>query len=428
MSSARQKAKAVIVYTLIVLGTLGAVEIGSFLAFVVSYARGTQVSFAEALRFRIRQHPLAGETNPPRSLVFDPLLQVSNPAGGTWWGLRVNEYGFIGNGGDSTPVVYPFKAQGVVRVVLLGGSTVAGAMAPDNASTIAAYLERLLNGDPRFHVSFEVLNFGVGGYSVFSEVTKFFAEVAHVEPDIVVLVDGFNDAYYATSEHVRQGLPFPLMNYAGFSYKHFDAANGFATFRRQPPIVMTYTFKLAQSILEWAARQRRHSDRRVNARVNAYARGAAYRVSRQLRERYPYYENALEVNLRAVASYHAITGKRFFAYLQPFPLQFKLLTDHERRIVFSDTRVTQTPGYEQLMPAAFDRFATVYAKLEREFQSYPNVRFVDLRRLFERVDGEIYTDIAHYTPVGNERIARRIHVDLARSLLATRPARGSNVP
>lgn len=91
--------------------------------------------------------------------------------------IRLNEWGLRGG-----PVV-PRPADGR-RILFLGGSIALG-WGVDEASTVEARLEQLLNSDAHGHV--QVLNGGVGNYNAERYVSRFFKELAPLEPtDIVV--------------------------------------------------------------------------------------------------------------------------------------------------------------------------------------------------------------------------------------------------
>ncbi len=89
------------------------------------------------------------------------------------------------------------KPPGTFRIVVLGDSIVWGHGLP-LADTFPKQLERLL--DPDASGRFEVLNFGVSGYSARQEVGIFRARAAAFHPDLVIVGFCLNDSYYSSEE------------------------------------------------------------------------------------------------------------------------------------------------------------------------------------------------------------------------------------
>jgi len=88
------------------------------------------------------------------------------------------------------------KRPGTVRILADGGSTTFDATVTADDSTWPAQLERLLaaNHGPG---SVEVLNAGVPGYAVFDNFIRLQSDLYRLKPDIVILLQGHNDLYYA---------------------------------------------------------------------------------------------------------------------------------------------------------------------------------------------------------------------------------------
>ena len=88
------------------------------------------------------------------------------------------------------------KTPGTIRILADGGSTTFDATVTADDSTWPAQLERLLvaRHGPG---SVEVLNAGVPGYAVVDNFIRLQSELYRLEPDIIVLLQGHNDLYYA---------------------------------------------------------------------------------------------------------------------------------------------------------------------------------------------------------------------------------------
>lgn len=87
------------------------------------------------------------------------------------------------------------KEPGTIRIVAVGGSTTYGIFSRDGKNVWPAFLEQRLNaaGAP----AVEVLNLGVTGYTVFEVMGVMAMTVPELEPDIVLVHIGVNDAFAA---------------------------------------------------------------------------------------------------------------------------------------------------------------------------------------------------------------------------------------
>ena len=95
------------------------------------------------------------------------------------------------------PEITVDKPAGTKRVVLVGGSTVYGAL-DDDSATLSAQLETILR--QQLGPNIQVINGGVPGYEALREVAITCADLFALQPDVVVDVDGLNDIYYGTLE------------------------------------------------------------------------------------------------------------------------------------------------------------------------------------------------------------------------------------
>ena len=87
------------------------------------------------------------------------------------------------------------KKPGTVRIVAVGGSTTYGIFSRDGKNVWPAFLENRLNaaGAP----AVEVVNLGVTGYTLFEIMGVMAMTVPELEPDIVLINAGVNDAFSA---------------------------------------------------------------------------------------------------------------------------------------------------------------------------------------------------------------------------------------
>lgn len=90
------------------------------------------------------------------------------------------------------PEVIVPKPAGVYRVVCIGGSTTYGDGVEDHRQAFPAQLERQLQGAG--HGGVEVVNAGVPGYSSLESLSNLQLRVLELEPDLVLVHHGVNDA------------------------------------------------------------------------------------------------------------------------------------------------------------------------------------------------------------------------------------------
>jgi hypothetical protein len=399
-------------YAIIVLATLLLLELTSFAVLVWRTALAQGVGLAQAASLRLQQHPWRDkgirELKQHSEYVFFPTTQHAFRANTSFSTLHVGGHGFIPNG-DADPADFPAKPPGLVRIVMLGGSSLAGATATGNDKTIPARLEALLNHADG--ARYQVLNFGMGSNYSYGELTRLITEVAYLAPDVVVMLDGYNDAHYANLEHVRADLPAPLMNWADYSYQYFDTMAGLRGTLRAPPPFMTYAFLLVAELRGSGI------DRSVRAERDAlYAGLPAWELSSFVAQRDPRFDAVLATNLDFAAAWASRHDVWLFAYLQPHPWEFKdVACERGKGVDMVLKRLGPTVDearYVAVMRDAFQGYARVYQQLAASYADAPRVRFADLRRLFEGVHDCIYNDAIHYNDDGNLRIAQRMYDDM----------------
>lgn len=113
---------------------------------------------------------------------FEPSHVYTLAGGGT---CTINNLGFRGARDTEVP-----KPEGVVRVVVLGGSAVF-CYEVDDADTWTALLEHWLQREYGDHV--EVINAGVPGYDAFVSKMNYLYRIRPLQPDIAVVSHTWND-------------------------------------------------------------------------------------------------------------------------------------------------------------------------------------------------------------------------------------------
>jgi hypothetical protein len=410
-------ARTIRTYTLIIAVTLLTMELCSFGVLASRSAEADHTSLGQAASSLLSRHPLldwrGADAKQQSEYLFSPLTQYAFRPNSNFSGLKIGRHGFVLNG-DNDPEPFPEKPANLVRIALLGGSSAAGATATGNNKTIAAVLEQLLNQKSDAKQTFQVLNFGMGGNYSYGEVTKLMAEIAYLQPDVIIMLDGFNDAHYANLEHLRAGIDAPLINWADFSYHYFDAMNQLSGEIRPPPMLMTYSYLLVDEILG-----NRLSMRVRDQRAAIYDALPARALSDRVARDDPEFSSVLETNLEFAAAWAARKDIWLFAYLQPYPWEYKDLSceqamDAQLMIGRLGPSMNEQ-RYAEIMRTAFQGYAKVYRELDESYADSDHVRFHDLRRLFESYPGCVYNDPIHYNDQANLIIARRMYQDLARA-------------
>jgi lysophospholipase L1-like esterase len=115
-------------------------------------------------------------------------------------GLRLRSSAFdvsVNTLGLRGPEVSKEKPPGVLRIAVLGGSSVFGYSVPDELSA-SRVLESLLR---QSGITCEVLNAGVPGFNINQSTVRFEKLIATLKPDVVIVYLGWNDSVYLVDEH-----------------------------------------------------------------------------------------------------------------------------------------------------------------------------------------------------------------------------------
>jgi lysophospholipase L1-like esterase len=281
------------------------------------------------------------------------------------------------------PEITRAKPSGVRRVVVVGGSTVYGAM-DDDPATVSQQLEAILRQEVGPNI--QVINAGVPGYVALNEVTFVCADLLDLQPDVVVVVDGLNDVYYGTLEEWPAQIAadqlgiladgrcaeIPAMvDRTAFRYgllKHHAqmlARDGLlATFRQLHMIAPPAPRVISESIIDLHAR-----------------------------------------SLGLVAQYGRARGSAVIAALQPLvAVGNKRLSPTEVDAIAREGS-WDVGGWAELARVMYAHFAaTTRPAVEAEGGT-----FVDLSGTFDAEPGTTYADDAvHYTALGQQRLAKAL--------------------
>jgi lysophospholipase L1-like esterase len=105
------------------------------------------------------------------------------------------------------------KPGNVFRIVMLGGSTVAGIGSADSFEALPAALQDELrknyvpNGEASRQI--EVINAGIGGYYSELVLLHYLSSIRHLQPDLVITYSGWNDLKLLNKKFHERGLNAP---------------------------------------------------------------------------------------------------------------------------------------------------------------------------------------------------------------------------
>jgi lysophospholipase L1-like esterase len=358
---------------------------------VVSFAAAVEV-ICRVVEPRLAVEPAADATAhaakylyPPGE--YHPFTIDYNQPNVRLGNLTTNSLGFRG-----TREVPARKAPNARRVFVLGGSTAVGFGASSDETTIPAQLEQILRADhPGLDI--EVYNAGSTGFNSSQELILLNLTILELEPDLVVVLDGINDLYYASLPRWR-----PHYTY------HEDPVVA-AMSRRGPA-------RLAHDALGMVVR--RSAAIRVltglfpsrGPRRRAILRPEAARLYARNVERMAHLCAGVEVPLLAV--------------LQPsLAVSTKTITAAERRAL-DRTEASNYfgEGYLAVQHAYYPLARAALADLRLP----PGAFAIDGSDLFAGSSEEIFTDVAHFNDRGNRLAAEFLAACIREHRLLDRPS------
>ncbi|MEG3592529.1 MAG: SGNH/GDSL hydrolase family protein [Pseudomonadota bacterium] len=402
-------------YFLIAVFTLLLAEVFCFSYLTYKHATKNQMNFLSASQGMIKLHP----ANASRTTfgIYDPLTTTRLEPNSKLSSLTINKFGFISNDKEGTaPEFFPDKKKGVTRIFMLGGSSLAGnRLESGNQDTISAQLEKTLNNSSG-NEEYEVLNFGISGGWSFYGLRKFFAEIIYLKPDIIITLDGWNDAVSNVFEKERNNINGQMINWGYMDYKFFDFINNIETKYDNPPYIFTYSYYLLK---HFGFIQKK----KLITRQDTYRKHHWLMQSEHLIKSNTQKSFIFEKNIDAIASYCNNNNIKFISYLQPFA-EYKrkympaeeqeLLDEFYGFVVLSDGGeiFRNRQKYLEKVISVYKSYEILYANLEKKYIRSNNTRFFDITSLFSNLDSVIYFDVVHYTPEANKLIAKRMAKDI----------------
>ncbi len=362
--------------------------LGLWLVFVLVLV-GLVAAGAEAgLRVR-RQLVAAHLPLPPNDdsrFVADRLLRYKNrPSYSYQSRLRSGQLLTYTNNalGFRGPEIDQQKPPGVYRVAILGASTVYGSL-NDDPDTLSLQLEAMLR--EQLGPNIQVVNAGVPSYEALRELAFERSDVLPLQPDVIVDLDGLNDVFFGTLEEWPSQVAADQI--------------GILADGRYPDIVamvdqtMFSDGLLAHQLWSLGRDLRAHAYQISNIPAPAAPRVISDRI----------------VALHAQSMGMLADDGRVHQASVIFAMQPLIATGH-KALTPEEVADVHHEGYwsgggwQELAPEMYRRMAgTTQPAVEQAGGT-----FLDLTGVFDDEAGTTYgEDAVHYTPLGNEILARAL--------------------
>ena len=268
--------------------------------------------------------------------------------------VNVNSLGFRG------PEFIREKPETTFRIFLVGGSTAFGAGATSDDFTIAGFLQKQFD-DVKLTKKIQVVNAGISSATSFEETYYIKHMLVQLNPDLIVIYDGFNDAQYRVLSD-----PIILEEEEGkeeFKFKNFP-------FYRTPWVIHDILFAKIP-----------HTDSSKRADEDSVEKTISLWKSR----------------VEEICQIGKENGFVTLIVVQP-----SLITGDKKFSEYESRYVAKTD---------FD-FATK-ATLEGMADSLKSIdsscKTMDLSRVFDNITEPIYTDSVHVNDNGNRIVAEKLY-------------------
>jgi len=305
-------------------------------------------------------------------------------------------------------------SAGTYRILMLGGSVVAGQMPRNMKMNIDDYLEMfLVDNIPKGYDRVQVLNGGVGGYVSIQENLLFYLLKEKIKPHMVVVLDGANDVdvayrlmnkvnsrFYDSHHSIR--LRNEIENMLLLS--NSSSLSSLYNYIKRYFIGTLYSYKLLTKLYGDVRNKRLRSSYSEKPYVINYS---SANLSDNLVEQAGRANEIYAKQIKNIANYANSNGIKVVASLQPTIYHKKFLTDNEKiNALIAD-------GKEDSVRSDF--FLYTYNQLYQSLlnlQKTHGIDVVNVHDVFNDVMIDIYRDDVHFLENANKKIAKNLSVTI----------------
>ena len=351
---------------------------------------------------------------------YDPVTQMQFP--GNFEAnnfLKTNSYGYLGNSNAINPLnTFPEKKEREFRVIMMGGSSMFGFGVNHESKTIPSYLERLSNSEINKIKSkydyIQVLNFGHPGAHSSILLMKLSQYLVHLEPDMVISLDGFNDAWYALFEHKRQSGNFEhgVINWSDYSYFLHECINYGCRMNANQFGIIAKILPFTTTIVSSFSNKIKGRNKNLKKKMENYP---PLKISKYIFEKDEGLHEAFIKNYAATAGLACANDFFFVGILQPHafesintlsPSELEKLKKWEERY---GSYTGNAIGYEEQMRKIYNKYQEDLVELNNKLDWCEKVSFISFRDIFNfNHQEDFFEDNIHYTEAGNKFISKEI--------------------
>ncbi len=270
--------------------------------------------------------------------------------------VNVNSLGFRG------PEFIREKPETSFRIFLVGGSTAFGAGATSDDFTIAGFLQKKFD-DVKLTKKIQVVNAGISSATSFEETYYIKHTLAQLNPDLIVIYDGFNDAQYRVLSDPVISEGGEVKKWEGFKFKNFP-------FYRTPWVIH-----------DLLSAKTPHTDSSKRADEDSTEKIISLWKSR----------------VEEICQIGKENGFVTLIVVQP-----SLMTGDKKLSEYESKYVAKTD-------LDFATKATLKGMADSLKSIDSSCKTIDLSRVFDDITEPIYTDIVHVNDHGNRIVAEKLY-------------------
>ncbi len=319
--------------------------------------------------------------------------------GFSWLGTNSN--GFYGQNQN-----FSIEKCHKYRIMILGGSAAMGLGATRREKLFSNLLLENLQSQTNSLHKFEVLNCAVGDYSSSQSLLAFQGELIQFAPDMIVIVDGFNDFSHST-----WGSKFAGGAWLENTTRSFDDCL-FALKKWEHPFckeVLKYQWQMSsvgKMIKGASSRIRRKSRTSLSGdRGGLWDDPSKWSIKDEAINWY--FRNLY--SFAGIAAAHNIKIAHFFQPCFLWTGKRKLTTSESLNLEIFRSKM---PELINLAPKYYEKVKVRYRRAQLDLESrFPagSISLFDFGELFDFDEFSAFADPIHYSDYGQEKLAKLVH-------------------